>query len=99
MVAEIRKKFNITDEEALYIKEVTTEKTKDPAIQATVMAHREDRVYLEGPFHGMVNGQIQAAYTQRGRYDELGDEKYTDPGAIFDIMAITVISQNLQAYA
>jgi len=99
MVAEIRKKFNITDEEALYIKEVTTERTKDPAIHSTVMAHREDRVYLEGPFQGMVNGQIQAAYSERGRYDELGDEKYTDPGAIFDIMAVTVISQNLQAYA
>lgn len=97
MVAEIKKNFNITDEEALYIKEVTEEKTKDPAIQATVMAHREDRVYLEGPFQGQVNGQIQGAYAERGRYDELGDVKYTDPGAIFDIMANTVIMQNLQS--
>lgn len=59
--------------------------------------HREDRPYLEGPFHGQVNGQIQAAYAERGRYEELGDAKYTDPGAIFDIMSITVIRQNLQA--
>ena len=92
-----RKKFKITDEEALYIKEVTEEKTKDPAIQATVRAHQEDRVYLEGPFQGQVNGQIQAAYAERGRYDELGDVKYTDPGAIFDIMANTVILRNLQS--
>jgi type I restriction enzyme R subunit len=97
MVAEIRKTFDISDEEALYIKEVTEEKTKDPAIQSTVMAHREDRVYLEGPFQGQVNGQIQAAYAERGRYDELGDVKYTDQGAIFDIMANTVIVQNLQS--
>lgn len=96
MIAEIRTKFEITDEEALYIKEVTEEKTKDSAIQATVQAHREDRVYLEGPFQGQVNGQIQAAYAERGRYDELAEEKYTDPGAIFDIMAITVIQQNLR---
>jgi type I restriction enzyme R subunit len=96
MVTEIKQKFDITDEEALYIKEVTEEKTKDPAIQATVMAHWEDRVYLEGPFQGQVNGQIQAAYAERGRYDELGDVKFTDPGAIFDIMAITVISHNLE---
>ncbi len=96
MIVEIRTKFAITDEEALYIKEVTDEKTKDPAIQATVQAHREDRVYLEGPFQNQVNGQIQAAYTERGRYDELADGKYTDPGAIFDIMAVTVIQQNLQ---
>jgi type I restriction enzyme, R subunit len=96
MIAEIREKFKISAEEALYIKEVTEEKTKDPAIQATVRTHQEDYPYLEGPFHGQVNGQIQAAYAERGRYDELTDEKYIDPGAIFDIMAITVIRQNLQ---
>ena len=96
MIEEIRAKFDITDEEALYIKEVTEEKTKDPAIQTTVKAHQEDRAYLDGPFHGQVNGQIQAAYAERGRYDELADVKYTDSGAIFDIMAITVIHRNLQ---
>jgi type I restriction enzyme R subunit len=96
MITEIRQKFDITDEEALYIKEVTDEKTKDPTIQATVEAHQDDRVYLEGPFQSQVNGQIQAAYAERERYDELTDEKYIDPGAIFDIMAITVIRQNLQ---
>ena len=78
------------------IREVTEEKTKDPAIRATVRNHREDYPYLEGPFHDQVNGQIQAAYAERGRYDELTDEKYIDTGAIFDIMAITVIRQNLQ---
>ena len=34
---------------------MTEEKTKDPAIQATVNAHREDRPYLEGPFQVQVN--------------------------------------------
>jgi len=95
MISEIRTRFEITDEEALYIKEVTEEKTKDPVIQSTVQMHKEDRVYLEGPFHGQVNGQIQAAYAERGRYDELADVKYTDSGAIFDIMALTVILHNL----
>jgi type I restriction enzyme R subunit len=44
-----------------------------------------------------VNGEIQAAYAERGRYDELAEPKYTDAGAIFDIMAVTVIDQNLRA--
>jgi len=43
-----------------------------------------------------VNADIQGAYAERELYEELGDPKYTDPGAIFDIMAITVIRQNLQ---
>jgi type I restriction enzyme R subunit len=99
MIAEIRTKFDITDEEALYIKEVTEEKTKDGTIRATVAAHKEDRVYLEGSFQGQVNGQIQSAYAERGRYDELADEKYTDTGAIFDIMAVTVIQHHLSSAA
>jgi type I restriction enzyme R subunit len=97
MIVEIRDKFEISDEEALYIKEVTEEKTKDPPIQATVKIHKEDRLYLDGPYQEQVNSQIQAAYAERERYDELTDGKYIDPGAIFDIMAITVIRQNLQA--
>ncbi len=95
MILEIRAKFDITDEEALYIKEVTEEKTQDPSIQATVKAHKEDHAYLEGPFQIQVNGQIQTAYAERGRYDELADMKYIDTGAIFDIMAVTVIQHNL----
>lgn len=99
MIREIRTRFSITDEEALYIKEVTEEKSKDPVIGSTVRAHKQDRVFLEGPYQGHVNGEIQAAYAERGRYEELGEGKYTDPGAIFDIMAITVIERNLREVA
>ena len=95
MITEIQTKFEITDEEALYIREVTEEKTKDPSIQATVRDHRDNLIFLEGAYRGQVNGQIQDAYAAKGRYEELTDEKYTDEGAIFDIMAVTVIRQNL----
>lgn len=99
MIDEIRTKFNITDEEALYIREVTEEKSQDGAIRATVQIHKDDLVYLEGPFHSQVNGQIQMAYADRGRYDELADDKYKDAGGIFDIMAITVIDNHLATTA
>jgi type I restriction enzyme R subunit len=95
MIAEIQTKFAITDEEALYIKQVTEEKAADPAIRSTVTAHREDSVYLEGAYRGQVNGEIQTAYDERGRYEELSDLKYTDTGGIFDIMAVTVIQHHL----
>ena len=48
MIDEIRTKFVITDDEAHYIKQVTEEKSADPTIRATVTAHRDDRVFLEG---------------------------------------------------
>jgi type I restriction enzyme R subunit len=95
MIQEIRAKFDISEEEALYIKEVTEEKVADPVIRGTVQAHRNDGVYLEGAYRGQVNGEIQQAYDERGRYEELADPKYTDVGAIFDIMAITVIQTHL----
>jgi type I restriction enzyme, R subunit len=97
MITEIRAKFDITDEEALYIRQVTEEKVADPGIRTTVEAHREDRLYLEGPYRGQVNENIQTTYDERGRYDELADPKYTDTGGIFDIMAITVIQTHLAA--
>ena len=95
MIATIRGRFEITDEEALYIKEVTEEKEADPVIRTTVRTHREDWPYLDGAYRVQVNGQIQNAYSGRGRYEELADLKYTDTGGIFDIMAVTVIQHHL----
>ncbi len=95
MIDAIRGQFAISDEEALCIKEVTQEKTGDAEIRETVLTHRQDLVYLEGSYQGQVNGRIQDAYALRGRYDELADRKYTDTGAIFDIMAVTVIRHHL----
>jgi len=97
MIDEIRTKFAISDEEALYIKQVTEEKVADPKIRGTVQAHRDDRIYLEGAYRGQVNGEIQVTYNGLARYDELADPKYTDIGGIFDIMAITVIQTQLAA--
>jgi len=99
MIDEIRTKFAISDEEALYIKQVTEEKVADPEIRITVQAHRDDRIYLEGAYRGQVNGEIQVTYNDLARYDELADPKYTDTGGIFDIMAITVIQTHLRAAA
>jgi type I restriction enzyme R subunit len=99
MIDEIRAKFDISHEEALYIKQVTEEKSVDPAIRTTVVAHREDRIFLEGAYRGQVNGEIQTAYDGRGRYEELADPKYTDTGGIFDIMAVTVIQTHLSLAA
>ncbi|MHC1744984.1 MAG: hypothetical protein AB9873_18430 [Syntrophobacteraceae bacterium] len=99
MINEIQTRFNISDEEALYIKQVTELKVADPTIRSTVQAHREDVIYLEGAYRGQVNGEIQDAYNGLARYEELADPKYTDTGGIFDIMAVTVIETHLTAAA
>jgi type I restriction enzyme, R subunit len=90
---------DFTNEESLYIRQVTEEKIADPVIRTTVQAHRGNVIYLEGAYRGQVNGEIQAAYDAHGRYEELTDHKYTDPGGIFDIMAVTVIQTHLSLAA
>ena len=97
MIDEIRAKFAISDEEALYIKQVTEQKAADPIIRGTVSAHRDDPIYLEGAYRSQVNGEIKVEYNDIGRFEELSDPKYTDTGGIFDIMAVTVIQTNLAA--
>ena len=99
MIEKISNKFQISDEEALYIKEVTEEKMHDEEIQATIATHRDDIFYLEKTYAGRVNNLIQNAYDERGRYEELADPKYIEPGAIFDTMALTVIHHGLQTAA
>lgn len=99
VIAEIRAKFDISDEEALYIKQVTEEKAADLAIRSTVTAHRDDRLYLEGAYRGQVNGEIQKTYNENSRYEALSDEDYIRTGGIFDIMAVTVIQHHLSAAA
>jgi len=97
MIDEIRRKHAISDEEALYIRQVTEEKIADPAIRDTVQKNREDSIFLETAYREQVNDEIQITYNDLGRYDELADAKYTDAGGIFDSMAITVIKTNLLA--
>jgi type I restriction enzyme, R subunit len=99
MIQEIRTKFDISDDEALYIRQVTEQKVADPEIRTTVHAHRENQPFLEGVYRGQVNQDIQDTYDDLGRYEELGDPKYTDTGGIFDIMAVTVIQTHLVAAA
>ncbi len=99
MIDQIRAAFAISDDEALYIKQVTEEKVADPVIRVTVLAHQEDPIYLEGAYRGQVNGEIQGAYNELARYEELADPKYTDTGGIFDIMAVTVIRTHLMEAA
>ncbi|PKN01534.1 MAG: type I restriction endonuclease subunit R [Elusimicrobia bacterium HGW-Elusimicrobia-1] len=95
MIDEIRTKYTISDEEALYIKQVTAAKAADPDIRGTVRAHRDDNIYLDGAYREQVNGEIQHTYNDLSRYDELADPNYTDIGGIFDIMAVTVIQTHL----
>ena len=95
MISEIQRKFPISDEDALYIRQVTEKKVADAEIKETVLAHSGDPIFLNDAYRLQINMAIQEEYEDLGRYDELADEKYQDIGGIFDIMAVTVIQSQL----
>lgn len=99
MISKIRETFEITDKEALHIREVSEEKLEDESILQTVSAHKSDLTFLEKIYKGQVNSGIQDAYAMRALFEQLGDPKYTGQGAIFDIMAYTVIQKGLELAA
>lgn len=96
MIDRIREQHTITDEEAIYIKEVTEAKQADPVVAETVTSHRTDPAFLDTTYQPQLNGEIQEAYkTKPGGFEALADPKFVGPGAIFDIMAVTVIQHHL----
>ena len=95
MITEIQRKFPISDEEALYIRQVTEKKVADAEIRETVQAHSDDRIFLNDAYRLQINMAIQNEYEDLGRFEELADVKYQDVGGIFDIMAVTVIQSQL----
>lgn len=96
MIDEIREKFQITDEEALFIREVTEQKLRDPDVKDAVVRNRDDDEYLFGPYRQQVHVQISDIYQESGHYEEIADDKYSGNGGIFDSMA-TVVIQTIRA--
>lgn len=96
MIEKLRERFQISEAEALVIREVCEEKVADPIIFRHVQANRHDRPYLERYYQPEVRTAIETSYASRALYQCLLDEKYIDPGSIFDIMAHTVIYRGLE---
>ena len=92
MIDEIRQRFQITDEEALFIKQVTEQKIQDPDVHDIVERNKDDVDFLFGSYRHQVHIQISDVYQENGRFEETADPKYTDEGAIFDSMATVVIN-------
>ena len=95
MIEKVRQKYQISDEEALVIREVMGEKMADAGIRADVQNHRGDRIYLDERLKSHLNGEIQSAYQARDRWEDMVDPKYNEQGGIFDLMAYTVIQHHL----
>ena len=91
VIDSIREKYKISEEEALVIKDVCEEKIQDDSINSIISSHIDDTDYLDNVFKKQIRKSIENSYSERSLYECLTDEKYIDPGSIFDIMSHTVI--------
>lgn len=96
MIEKLKEQFEISDEEALVIKEVCEEKITDKNILGNIQSHRDDEPYLREHYKPQIRVSIEGSYEDRGLYERLVDPKYTDEGSIFDTMAYTVIQAGVE---
>ena len=52
--------------------------------------------YLDNVYKKEIRRSIENSYSERSLYECLTDEKYIDPGSIFDIMSHTVIQVTVE---
>ncbi len=94
-IDEIKEKYLINDEEALIIREVCEEKQSDRTILLTIQRNKDRNHFLNEVYKPQIRQSIEQAYSQRGRNLEIYEDKYTDDGAIFDMMAHSVLVYGL----
>ena len=91
----IKERYPISDDEALIIREVCEEKQADETILLTIQRNKDRHHFLNEVYKPQIRQAIEQAYTQRGHNDEIYEDKYTDDGAIFDMMAHSVLTYGL----
>ncbi len=94
-IENIKEKYPISDEEALIIREVCDEKQKDETILLTIQLNKNKARFLHEVYKPQIRYSIEEAYSQRGHNNELYEDKYADDGAIFDMMANSVLNFGL----
>lgn len=94
-IDDIKEKYPISDEEALIIREVCEEKQSDETILLTIQRNKDRNHFLNEVYKPQIRQSIEQAYSQRGHDDEIYDDKYADNGAIFDMMAHSVLTYGL----
>lgn len=94
-IDEIREKFSISDEEALIIRQVCEQKQADQTILQTIRLNKDRTSFLNSVYKQQIRESIEQSYIAMGHDEELYRDEYVDDGAIFDMMANSVLNFGL----
>lgn len=94
----IVQKYQISNEEAIFIREVCEEVSKIAEIKQKVTANKENSLFLQS-YEPTVQGKVTDSYIERELWGQLDDPIYKDQGGIFSIMSQTVIDNIVFSWA
>ena len=94
----IVQKYQISNEEAIFIREVCEEVSKIAEIKQKVTANKENILFLQS-YGPTVQGKVTDSYIERELWGQLDDPIYKDQGGIFSIMSQTVIDNIVFSWA
>ena len=90
-IAEILNKFPITDEDAIVIKEICEEVSKETESKERIKANKDNLVYLKNNAEPSVRQEVKDGYIKRDLWDKLDDPLYIQKGGIITLMGKSVI--------
>jgi len=95
-IMDIKERYSISDEEALIIREVCEERQQDKILLADIISNKDRPLFLKDTLKPRIRASIKHAYENREHFNEVYEDKYIDDGAIFDMMANTVMAFGLK---
>jgi len=87
---KIKDKYNISDEDAIVIREVCEDVSQKEDIHDNVINNKKDELFLES-YEPSIQGEVKEEYKERDLWSQLANDIYIEPGGIFTLMGKTVI--------
>jgi type I restriction enzyme R subunit len=97
-IEEIEQKYQISKEEAIFIREICAEVSEIEEIKIKVTNNKDNILFLRS-YEPTVQGKVTDVYFERQLWKQLDDPIYKDQGGIFSIMSRTVIDNIIFARA
>jgi len=94
-ITDIKERYSISDEEALIIREVCEERQQDKTLLADISSNKDRPLFLKDTLKPRIRASIKQAYEDREHFNEIYEGKYIDDGAIFDMMANSIMAHGL----
>lgn len=98
-LAEIEKKYEISKEDAIVIKEICEEVSKRYEIRRKITQNRNNEQYLKNNAEPKVKSEVKEEYMNRELWEKLEDPIYIQRGGIISLMGKTIIKTILGASA